>query len=147
MNRVIKRLSGGLVLAIAAFLLIVFTASINVAQSMGGPMNMSPSPEEWFYIVLVLDVLFLLVAFGGIKLLGLGNRIIGMLSILIGMIVLVLGAKNHVNAPLLEGFNDTNKMPVPPFLHYVVYGFVGACLVSGSWLIAKDSAKKNIKQY
>ncbi|MGI8656020.1 MAG: hypothetical protein ACR2LC_12465 [Pyrinomonadaceae bacterium] len=145
MNRVIKRLLGSLILAIAAFLFIVFTASINAAQSMGGPMNMSPSPEEWFYIVLVLDALFLLIAFGGIKLLGLGNRTIGVLSILIGIIILVIGAKNHVNAPLLDGINDTNKMPVPPFLHYVVYSFVGACLMIGSWLIAKDFVRKSVK--
>ena len=82
---------------------------------------MSPSSEEWFYVVLGLDALFLLAAFGGIKLLGLRRRLVGILSLLVGVIILVLGIKNHVNAPPLDGVNDTNKMPVPPFLNYVVY--------------------------
>ncbi len=38
-------------------------------------MNMlSPSSEEWFYIVLALDALFLITAWVGIKLFGLEDK-------------------------------------------------------------------------
>jgi hypothetical protein len=144
MNRALRRLSGGLIFAVAAFFFITFTSSINEAQSMGGPMNMSPSSEEWSYIVLALDPLFLLAAFGGIKLLGVSRRVAGLLSLLIGITILALGIKNHLNAPPLDGVNDTDKMPVPPFLHYVVYSFVGVCLISGSWLIRDGFARRSI---
>ncbi len=90
MNIALK-LFGGLPLVAATFLFIVFTASINAAQNMGGPMNMSPSLEEWFYIVLALDALFLIVTLGGIWLLGLTSRAVGMLCILVGTALLALG--------------------------------------------------------
>jgi hypothetical protein len=112
---------------------------------MGGPMNMSPSSEEWSYIVLALDALFLLAAFIGIKLLGVSRRLVGILSLLVGITILVLGIKNHLNAPPLDGVNDTDKMPVPPFLHYVVYSLGGICLISGRWLITNGLARKGIR--
>jgi len=144
MNGVFRKISGGIILAATASLFAIFTASINAAQSMGGPMNMmSPNSQEWFYIVLALDAVFLLAAFGGITLLGLSRRHIGILILLVGIIILLLGIKNHVNAPPLDGVNDTNLMPVPPFLHYAVYGFVGICLISGSWLITNSLARTN----
>src|SRR5688572_32384392 len=101
---------------------------------MGGPMNMSPSSEEWFYIVLVIDALLLVSAWGGNRLFELRRQTLGVLSLLVGLMILALGARNHIQAPALDGVNNTNMMPVPTFLHYVVYSFVGICLVGGAWL-------------
>lgn len=145
MNRVLRKSSGGLLLAVAVFLFIVFTASINSAQSAGGPMNMSPSSEEWFYIVLVLDVLFLLAGVGGIRLLGIKGRTVGMLCISVGVAILILGVKNHTNAPPLDGINDSNMIPVPPFLHYAVYSFVVICLMGGTWLVTTGLTKEGLR--
>ena len=111
---------------------------------MGSPMDMlSPSPEEWFYIVLVVDALFLLIAWVGIKLLGFSRHAVGILSLLVGIIILVLGVKNHNHAPPIDGVNDTNMIPVPPFLHYVVYSFVGICLFGGAWLITRSIQRRH----
>jgi hypothetical protein len=142
LNRILAKSLGGVLLAIAGFLLVVFTASMNAPQSMGGPMNLSPSSAEWFYIVLAVDALFLCTAWGGMKLLGLSHRAVGVLSLLVGIIILVLGAKNHIQSPPLDGVNDTNMMPVPPFLHYAVYSFVGICLFGGAWLITRPIQKR-----
>jgi hypothetical protein len=131
--------------AAAAISFVIFTASINAAQSMGGPMNMSPSSETWLYIVLALDAIFLLAALLGIKLLGLSSPVIGVLCLLAGMIIFMLGIRNHANAPPLDGVNDTNKLPVPPVLHYVVYSLVGICMISGSWLMTNSSVRRNIR--
>ena len=106
-------------------------------------MNMlSPSSEEWFYIVLAVDALFLVTAFVGIKLLGFSRQAVGILSLVVGIIILVLGVKNHIHTPPLDGVNDTNMMPVPPFLHYAVYSFVGICLFGGAWLITRSIQKR-----
>jgi len=106
-------------------------------------MNMlSPSSEEWFYVVLAADAVLLFIAWVGIKLLGFSRRTVGTLNLLVGITILILGVKNHFDAPALDGVNDTNMMPVPPLLHYVVYGFVGACLFGGACLITRPIQKK-----
>ena len=143
MTRVLRKLLAGVIFTVAAFLFIVFTASMNASQSMGGPVNMlSPSSEEWFYIVLALDALFLITAWVGIKLFGLRRQGLGMLSLLVGLIILLLGVRNHIYTPPLDGVNHTNLMPVPTFLHYVVYSFVGICFFGGAWLIARPIHKR-----
>jgi hypothetical protein len=58
---------------------------------------------------------------------------------LVGILILVVGVKNHIHAPPLDGVNDTNMIPVPTFLHYMVYSFAGICLFSGAWLIKRPS--------
>ena len=143
LSRVLRKLLGGVILAVAAFLFAVFTGSMNAPQSMGGPMSMlSPSSEEWFYVVLAADAVLLFIAWVGIKLLAISRQAVGTLNLLVGIIILILGVKNHIDAPALDGVNDTNMMPVPPFLHYVVYGFVGACLFGGAWLITRPIQKR-----
>ncbi len=112
---------------------------------MGGPMNMSPGPEGWFYIALVIDALLLFSAWLGIKLLGLRRQVIGMWSLLVGLVILALGVSNHIHAPPLDGVNPTNMMPVPNFLHYTVYSFVGIFLFGGAWLITRP--KQMIEEF
>src|SRR4051812_3499266 len=128
---------------VAAYFFARFTASINEAQGMGGPVNISFSSAEWFYVVLMLNAVLILAAFGGVKLLGPDRHLAGALSLLVGASILVLGVRNHLHAPPLEGVNDTNLMPVAPFLHYAVYGFAGTCLLGGAWLLASGPAQKN----
>jgi hypothetical protein len=138
-------LFGSVIFAAAAFLFVVFTASINAPQSMGGPMNMfSPSSEEWFYVVLAIDAFLIFTAWLGIKLFGLRRRAVGMASLLVGIIILVLGVNNHIHTPPLDGIDETNLIPVPPFLHYVLYGIVGICLFGGAWLIARSIQKRPV---
>ena len=107
-------------------------------------MNMSPFPVEWLYVVLTVDALFLFAALFGIKLLGLTRRAVGMLSLLVGTIILVLGVKNHIDAPPVDFVGNTDMIPVPPFLHYVVYSFVGICLFGGAWLITRHTKKHKV---
>jgi hypothetical protein len=120
---------------VTTFLFIAFTASINEPQSMGGPMNLSPSSEVWFFIVLVIDAILLAVTYGGIKLSRLSKRAAGVLSFLIGIVILVVGVRNQIRSPSPDGINDTNLMPVPTFLHYAVYCLVGVFLLGGAWLM------------
>jgi hypothetical protein len=104
---------------------------------MGSPMNMSPSSEEWFYIVLAIDALLLVGAWGGMRLFEFRRQAIGVLSLLAGIVILVLGVRNHIQAPALDGVSNNNMMPVPPFLHYAVYSLVGICFIAGAWLLKR----------
>ena len=142
MNRVLSKSLGGLIFAVATLLFIAFTASINAPQSMGGPMNMFPASEEWFYIVLVVDALLIVTAWAGIKLLQFRRQAIGVLSVLVGMLILAFGVRNHLQAPPLDGVNNTNMMPVPTFLHYSVYTFVGILLLGGAWLMKRPQKSR-----
>jgi hypothetical protein len=135
--QIVKRLLGIVILTIATFLFIAVTTSINAAQSMGGPMNIWPMPEEWFAIALVIDAVLLTLVYGGIKVSGLSRRVVGILSLLVAIAILSLGIENHVHAPPLDGPNETNKWPVPAFLHYAVYGFALIFLAAGVWLSVK----------
>ena len=134
--RVLTKLLGGLILAVASFLFVAFTASINDAVPMGGPMIMSPGPLGWFYVVVVVDVVLLILVWLGIKLLGFGRQAIGIWSLLVAVVILVFGVRNHINAPPLD-LNETNKMPVPTALHYILYGVVAILMFAGLWLTAK----------
>ena len=109
---------------------------------MGGSMNMFPASEEWFYIVLVVDALLIVTAYAGIRLLHFRRQAIGVLSILVGMLILVLGVRNHLQAPPLDGVNNTKMMPVPTFLHYSVYTCVGILLLGGAWLMKRPQKNR-----
>lgn len=139
MNRILIKILGACILAVSALLLILLTGSINAAIDMGGPMNLSPSSIEWAFIVLIADVILLLLACSGIKLLGLKKRPIGLIVIAIGVIILLLGIKNHVEAPPFDGINNTEKMPVPFVVNLLVYGLVMFCLGGGTWLVTNGS--------
>ncbi len=131
---VLKRLSGISLLLVPLFLFITFTASINAAQSMGGPMLiMSPSPWEWCSIVALADVVLIFIAITGLKLLSVSRsalwRLAGWLLAIAGVVILVLGITNHISAPPLDGVNDTGKMPVEFELHLLVYLVVAVCFM------------------
>jgi len=67
---------------------------------------MSPSSEGWLYIVLVIDAL-LLVCAGGESSVWIQEASHCVLSLLVGIVILVLGVRNHIQAPPLDGVNDT----------------------------------------
>jgi hypothetical protein len=104
---------------------------------MGGPMIMLPGPLGWFYVVIVIDVLLIITVLLGIKLLGFRRHAIGIWSLLVAIVILGFGVRNHINTPPLDGINDTNKMPIPDALHFILYGIVGILVFAGIWLTAK----------
>ena len=142
LQRTIRRSLGVATLATATILFIVVTVSINTADSMGGPMSMLPSAEEWLAIALVIDLVLLGVAYASIKVCDIDQRVVGSLSLFAAIAILSLGVRNHLQAPPMDGINVTNKMPVPSFLHYVVYGFGVILSLVGFWVIRSFALKK-----
>jgi hypothetical protein len=143
MKRILLSLLGILILIPVAFLLIVFTGFMNNAPNMSGPMNMwPPDPKAMYVIVLVINAVLLAVAYGVVKLCGINRRVVGVLCLLVAIGILPLGVQNHMHTPPLDGINDTNRFPVPTYVHYAMYSFVLLFLLGGIWLLGGSSKEK-----
>lgn len=146
-KRLFARVAGICVSVIGLSLVVLFTSSINAAQSAGGPIGfMSPSPREWCYIVLALDLIFMAVAIGGIKLAGLRRSTVGLLAIAVGVSVLAFGIWNHVNGPPVDlpvgPIVNDGRMPVSSEENIVVYVMAGLCLAGGLLLLTVGKFKR-----
>lgn len=138
--RVLKVLGGSLLIVIGAGLFVLFTSAINKAQSMGSALDFAPLAIFTYWpVVLVLDVIFLSLILGGVKLAGFGWRNFGLIILVAGMGILSLGILHHVNGPPLDydsTRSDSNKLPVPPELNIIVYFWAGLTVLGGVWLTA-----------
>src|SRR5258705_7356435 len=146
MKRLFMRVLGICLSVIGLGLFVVFTSSINAAQSLGGPMNMSPSPREWCYIVLTLDLVFLAIAIGGMKLASLSRSTVGLLAMAVGVSVLTICIWNHVDGPPVDipvgPMNNHGRIPVSPEENTVVYVVAGLCLGGGFVFITVGKFKR-----
>jgi len=126
----------GLVLiVVGAGLFVIFTSAINQPRSMGSPMDLSPlAIFAYWPVVLVLDLIFLGLVLGGVKLAGFSRRILGLILLVAGIGILSLGIWNHVTGPP-EDYNsdlpETNKMPVAFELNLIVYFWSALTLLAG----------------
>lgn len=130
---IVKLMIGLVLVVVGAGLFVIFTGSINAAQLNGAPIGVgSFSDTEWCLIVLGVDLVFLSVAFGGVKLAGLGWRVFGLIVLLAGAAILSIGIWNHVYGPPLDkGPVNDDRFPVPSELNIVVYVLAGLCLLGG----------------
>src|SRR6185369_2815123 len=136
--RLLRLLAGFLLIVIGASLFVIFTGGINEALSMGGPMNFGFT-DMFFYwpVVLFLDVVFVSLILGGVKLAGFGWRIFGLIILVAGLAILTLGIWHHVTGPPVDydsSLPERTKLPVPPELNLIVYFWSGVTLLAGFWL-------------
>ncbi len=141
----LDKILGTCLLLVALFLFITFTGSINEPYSMGGPMNLMPVDYERCAVVLVADVIWVLMAWGGAKLVApdrrVSGRLVGWLFAVAGSLILMLAITNHINSPPLEGYNDMDKFAVPFELHLLAYIIVGMCLIISIVFIGRSKGK------
>jgi hypothetical protein len=134
-RRLLKLIAGLVLIVIGAGLSVLFTAAINEPRSFGPPMNFSPFAIFTYWpVVFVLDVVFLSLVYGGVKLAGFGLRIFGLILIVAGISILILGIWNHVTGPPLDydsTLPETNKMHVPFELNLIVYFWAGLTSLGG----------------
>ena len=133
-------LTVGLILIIfGAGLFVILTGAINEPVSMGGPMNFGAFGIFTYWpVALVLDLIFLSLVFGGVKLAGFGRRVFGLILILAAIGILSIGIRNHVTGPPLDydsSLPETNKAHVPLELNLIVYFWAGLSLLGGLLLI------------
>jgi len=129
-----------LLIVIGAVLFVLFTGGINEAQSLGGPMNFGFTDIfSYWPVVLVLDVVFVSLVLGGVKLAGFGWRVFGLIILLAGLGVLTLGIRHHVTGPPVDydsSLPERTRLAVPPELNLIVYFWSGVTLLAGLWLTA-----------
>ena len=136
--RLLRVLAGLSLILIGTGLFVIFTGGINEALSMGGPMNFGFT-EMFFYwpVVLFLDVIFVSLILGGVKLAGFAWRIFGLIILVAGLGILILGIWHHVTGPPVDydsSLPERTKLAVPPELNLIVYFWSGVTLLAGLWL-------------
>ena len=143
--RLLKLIAGLVLIVIGGGLFVFVSTSINEARSMGGPMNMGFLWELW-PINLILDLIFLSLVLGGVKLAGFGWRVFGWIIVVIGIGVLCLGIWHHMDGPPID-YDSTrtdNRMPVQPKLNGIVYLWGGVTILAGLLLtVLANRAKRN----
>src|SRR5215204_4327411 len=100
--RLLKLISGVVLIVLGAGLLVLLTGSINQAtRPSGAPMAMG-NPFQWRSVILVLDLVFLSLVLGGVKLAGFRWSVFGWIIIVAGMGVLCLGIWNQIDGPPID---------------------------------------------
>jgi hypothetical protein len=133
--RVLKLAVGLVLIVVGAGLFVIFTSSINYAHPMGGPMNFHPLALLTLWpVVLVLDLVFVSLVFGGVKLAGFSRRIFGLILVVAGLGILSLGIWNHVTGPPVDydsSLPERTRMAVKPELNHIVYFWSSVTILVG----------------
>ena len=137
-----KRLAGLALVVVGGILFVIFTSSLNAAQSDGAPIGVGESIAS--FIVLAFDLVFLGIAIGGMKLAGMKRRTVGLIAVAAGAAIAIIGGWNHVDGPPLDkvGPVSDDRIPVSAELNVVVYMVAGLCLTVGSLLTTLGRTKK-----
>lgn len=141
--RGLKLIAGLVLIIIGGGLFVLCTGSINVAHKIGGPMDGIFSEFHWSIVIAVLDVVFLSLVVGGVKLAGLGWSVFGWIIIVAGLGVLCHGIWNHLDGPPVDydSTRSDDRMPVPPVVNAIVYIWAGLTILAGLLLVVLTSWK------
>lgn len=135
--RLLKLMGGLVLIVLGAGLFVLFTGELNVARSNGSPMNMGYL-FEWWPVMLVLDLIFLSLILGGVKLAGFSWSVFGWIIIVIGIGVLCRGIWNQIDGPPID-YDSTStdeRFPASPEQHAIVYIWAGVTMLGGLLLTA-----------
>jgi hypothetical protein len=141
MLKLLKQIVGAILLACGSFLFFVFTVDLSADIRIAGPMNMWP-PPAWVY--LILDSLFVLLAFVGMKMMGLTRIVCGSVMSLVSAFALIFIVKNHVNAPPREGFDDGRYIPAHVEAYVLAYMLAASVLGGGLWFIIRHASRRKL---
>lgn len=128
-----KRLAGLVLVGFGVIFFVLFISSLNAAGSDGAPIGVG-GPIVTIMIV-ILGLVFLGVAVGGMKLADLRRRTSGMIVLAAGAAIAIIATWNYIDGPSLEfGPVTDDRIPVEPELNIFVYVVAGVCLTVGSLL-------------
>ena len=138
--RLLKVITGLILIVAGAGPFVILTSAINEPVSMGGPMNFGVfGIFAYWPVALVLDVIFLSLVYGGVKLAGFGGRVFGLILLVTGIAILSIGIWNHVTGPPLDydsSLPETNKAHVEFELNLIVYFWASLTILGGLLLTA-----------
>jgi hypothetical protein len=141
MLKLLKQIVGAILLACGSLLFFVFTVDLSADIRIAGPMNMWP-PPAWVY--LILDSLFVLLAFVGMKMMRLKRNVCGSVMSFVSVLALIFIVKNHVNAPPREGFNDGRYIPADVEGYVLAYMIAASLLGVGLWFMIRHARRRKL---
>jgi hypothetical protein len=141
MLKLLKKIVGTIVLVCGSLLFLLFTVDLSADIRIAGPMNMWP-PPAWVY--LILDSIFVLLAFVGIKMMRLKRIVFGSVMGAVGACALIFIVKNQVNAPPREGFNDGRYIPEDLESYVLAYMIATSVLSMGLWFIIRRAGRQKL---
>ena len=106
-------------------------------------MNLWP-PPLWVY--LILDTIFVLFAFSGLKLMGLKRIVTGSLMSIIGVLMLIFVLKNQFKAPPREEMSDGRYLAADIENYVVAYVIAELVLVVGLWFIIQHFWRRRLRR-
>ena len=129
-----KRLAGLVLVGFGVVFFVLFISSLNAAGSDGAPIGVG-GPIVTIMIVM-LGLVFLGVAVGGMKLAELRRRTSGLIVLVAGAVIAIIATWNYLDGPSLDlGPVSDDRIPVSPELNIFVYVVAGLCLTAGLLLI------------
>ena len=135
-----KRLVGLVLVGFGVIFFVIFISSLNEAQRDGAPIGVGGSLDT---IIVILGLVFLGVAVGGMKLADLRRRTGGLIVLTAGAAIAIIGTWNNFDGPSLDiGPVSDDRIPVSPELNVVVYAVAGLCLIAGLLLTILGKTKK-----
>lgn len=136
MLRIVMKIVGAVLLLFGTFFLFVATVDMTENVRLAGPMNLWP-PPLWIY--LIADVIFVLFAVLGMKLMKLKRIHIGILMSIVSGLVLTVVVMNQLKAPPRDGVNDSNYMAADIECYVAAYIIALSILFAGLWFIIQSA--------
>jgi hypothetical protein len=137
-----KRLVGLVLVGFGVIFFVIFISSLNAAERDGAPIGIGGPIET--IIIVILGLVFLGVAVGGMKLADLRQRTGGLIALAAGAAIAIIGIWHHFDGPSLDkvGPVSDDRIPVSPELNIVVYVVAGLYLTAGLLLTMLGKTKK-----
>lgn len=137
-----RRLVGLALVGFGGIFFVIFTSSLNAAERNGAPIGVGGAINS--VIIVILDLVFLAIAVGGMKIAGLRRHTGGLIALAVGAAIAVVGVWNYVDGPPLDkiGSVSDDRIPVSPELNVVVYVVAGLFLTAGLLLTLLGKSKK-----
>lgn len=139
MLKMLRQIVGTVLLMCGSLLFFIFTVDMSSDLRIAGPMNMWP-PPIWVY--LVLDAIFVLLSFVGMKVMRLKPIIAGYVMSVVSSFMLIFIGRNHVNAPPRDGVSDGRYAPAEVGSYVVAYMVAASTLCLGLCLIIQRARKR-----
>src|SRR5688500_960024 len=104
MLKLVRKILGAFLLLCGSLFYFVCTVDMCADVRIAGPLNMWP-PPVWIY--LIIDIMFVLLAWAGMKVMGLNRLAAGSVASVVAAFTLIYIVIIHVNAPPRDGISQS----------------------------------------
>ena len=141
MLRLVRKILGAVLLLCGSLFFFVCTVDMCADVRIAGPLNMWP-PPVWVY--LIIDIMSVLLAFAGMKVMGLNRLAAGSVATVVSAFTLIYIVIIHVNAPPRDGISQSRYAPADVESYVAAYVIAVSVLSVGLWLIMRHARRHTI---